>query len=49
MLLLVFAAGLLTGVAVASVFVVFGYKLARAHEDQIREFKEISSEINRRD
>jgi len=44
MLLLIFAAGLATGVTVAGAFVVFGYKLARAHERQLQEYNVLSSQ-----
>lgn len=44
-LLLVFASGLVTGLATAGGFWILGYKLARAHEDQIREFNDLSSRI----
>lgn len=41
-----FVLGLLLGLAVAGGFVVFGYKLSRAHEDQAREFNVLSSRID---
>lgn len=40
---LAFVLGLLLGLAVASGFVVFGYRLARVHEQQLHESNILSS------